>query len=32
MSVERSHHGMGFGRPFVSDKVDLTIDAIFRRA
>jgi polyisoprenoid-binding protein YceI len=32
MSVERSHYGMGFGRPFVSDKVDLTIDAIFRRA
>jgi len=31
MSVERSHYGMGFGRPFVSDKVDLTIDAIFRR-
>ncbi|HUD92396.1 YceI family protein [Sphingobium sp.] len=32
MSVERSHFGMGFGRPFVSDKVDLTIDAIFRRS
>ncbi len=32
MSVERSHYGMGFGRPFVSDKVDLTIDAIFHRA
>ncbi|MFD2428402.1 YceI family protein [Sphingobium scionense] len=32
MSVERSHYGMGFGRLFVSDKVDLTIDAIFHRA
>lgn len=31
MTVERSQYGMGFGRPFVSDKVDLTIDAIFRR-
>jgi polyisoprenoid-binding protein YceI len=31
MTVERSHYGMGFGRPFVSDHVDLTIDAIFRR-
>ena len=31
MAVERSKYGMGFGRPFVSDKVDLTIDAIFRR-
>ncbi|ATI79265.1 YceI family protein [Sphingobium yanoikuyae] len=32
MTVERSDYGMGFGRPFVSDKVYLTIDAIFRRA
>ncbi|QGP80696.1 YceI family protein [Sphingobium sp. CAP-1] len=32
MTVERSHYGMGFGRPFVSDKVDLTIDAIFRHS
>lgn len=32
MSVERSHYGIGFGRPFVSDKVDLAIDAIFRRS
>ncbi|MFC3441424.1 YceI family protein [Sphingobium rhizovicinum] len=31
LSVERSQFGMGFARPFVSDKVDLTIDAIFRR-
>lgn len=31
MTVERSHYGMGFGRPFVSDHVDLAIDAIFRR-
>ncbi|WP_420144374.1 YceI family protein, partial [Sphingobium sp.] len=31
MAVERSDYGMGFGRPFVSDRVDLTIDAIFRR-
>ena len=32
MTVERSQFGMGFGRPFVSDKVDLSIDAIFSRA
>lgn len=31
-SVERSQFGMGFGRPFVSDRVDLAIDAIFRRS
>ncbi|KMS58437.1 YceI family protein [Sphingobium cupriresistens] len=31
MTVERSQFGMGFGRPFVSDKVDLSIDAIFSR-
>jgi polyisoprenoid-binding protein YceI len=31
MTVERSQFGMGFGRPFVSDKVDLAIDAIFSR-
>lgn len=31
MTVERGQYGMGFGRPFVSDHVDLTIDAIFRR-
>jgi polyisoprenoid-binding protein YceI len=28
-SVKRSLFGMGFGRPFVADKVDLTIDATF---
>ncbi|MBZ9648398.1 YceI family protein [Sphingobium sp. 3R8] len=32
MTVERSQFGMGFGRPFVSDKVDLSVDAIFSRA
>lgn len=32
MTVERSKFGMGFGRPFVSDKVDMEIDAIFRRS
>ncbi len=32
MAVERSKFGMGFGRPFVSDKVDMEIDAIFRRS
>jgi polyisoprenoid-binding protein YceI len=32
MAIERSHYGMGFGRPFVSDTVSLTIDALFRRA
>lgn len=32
LSVDRSRFGMGFGRPFVSDKVDLSIDAIFRRS
>ncbi|MCI4589031.1 YceI family protein [Sphingobium sp. BYY-5] len=32
MTVDRSHFDMGFGRPFVSDKVDLTIDAIFRHS
>ncbi|WP_088183526.1 YceI family protein [Sphingobium sp. Z007] len=32
MTVERSQFGMGFGRPFVADKVDLGIDAIFSRA
>jgi polyisoprenoid-binding protein YceI len=31
LPVERSRFGMGFGRPFVADRVDLTIDAIFRR-
>lgn len=30
MTVERSRFGMGFGRPIVSDKVDLAIDASFR--
>jgi polyisoprenoid-binding protein YceI len=32
LSIERSQFGMGFGRPFVSDKVDLSIDAIFHRS
>ena len=32
MAVERSRFGMGFGRPFVADKVDLAVDAIFRRS
>lgn len=32
MSVERSKFGMGFGRPFVADRVDLSIDAVFRRS
>ena len=32
MTVDRSDYGMGFGRPFVSDKVELAIDAIFRRS
>jgi polyisoprenoid-binding protein YceI len=32
MAIERSQYGMGFGRPFVSDTVSLTIDALFRRA
>ena len=29
-SVKRSEFGMGFGRPFVANNVDLTIDATFR--
>lgn len=28
-SVNRSQFGMGFGRPFVANRVDLTIDATF---
>ncbi|BBD97968.1 polyisoprenoid-binding protein [Sphingobium amiense] len=32
MAVERSHFGMGFGRPFVADRVDLSVDAVFRRS
>lgn len=32
MSVRRSEFGMGFGRPFVADRVDLSVDAIFRRS
>lgn len=32
MTVERSKFGMGFGTPFVSDKVDMEIDAIFRHS
>lgn len=31
-SVKRSLFGMGFGRPFVANRVDLTVDATFRRA
>lgn len=31
-SVKRSQFGMGFGRPFVANRVDLTIDATFRRS
>jgi polyisoprenoid-binding protein YceI len=29
-SVKRSQFGMGFGRPFVSNRVEMTIDAAFR--
>ncbi|MEJ7935633.1 YceI family protein [Sphingobium sp. AN558] len=32
LTVDRSQFGMGFGRPFVSDRVDLTIDALFHRS
>lgn len=32
MHVLRSRFGMGFGRPFVADRVELTIDATFRRS
>ena len=32
MTVERSKFGMGFGRPFVADRVELAIDAIFHRS
>jgi len=31
-SVKRSQFGMGFGRPFVANRVDLNIDATFRLA
>ncbi|SCW91336.1 Polyisoprenoid-binding protein YceI [Sphingobium faniae] len=30
-SVKRSQFGMGFGRPFVANRVDLSIDATFRQ-
>ncbi len=30
-TVERSQFGMGFGRPFVSNRVELTIDALFNQ-
>ena len=32
MTVERSKFGMGFGRPFVADRVELAVDAIFHRS
>lgn len=32
MTVQRSRFGMGFARPFVADRVELDIDAIFRRS